>query len=138
MICGFTVLLDSGEGLVSKPHMLLGHFSSIVTTLTALEAKPWLVSTDREGKVRVSKLLKDPKQVCPPHPVYAQGSSGPLSHCLTGAYKRAKCAGRSIGTVLLHGSHGICDKPCSTRFPRRSFDSLRLWRRDHKVTFQVL
>ena len=50
-------------GLVSKPHMLLGHFSSIITTLHALPSKPWLVSTDREGKIRVSKLPKDPMQV---------------------------------------------------------------------------
>ena len=43
--------------------MLLGHFSSIITTLNALSDKPWLVSTDREGKIRVSKLPKDPTQV---------------------------------------------------------------------------
>lgn len=54
----------AGEGLVSKPYMLLGHFSSIVTTLTArmMGTKSLLVSTDREGKVRVSKLPKDMRQ----------------------------------------------------------------------------
>lgn len=56
-------MAGAGEGLVSKPQVLLGHFSSIVTTLTALPNKPWLVSTDREGKVRVSKLPKDVMQV---------------------------------------------------------------------------
>lgn len=56
-------MAGAGEGLVSKPQVLLGHFSSIVTTLTALPNKPWLVSSDREGKVRVSKLPKDVMQV---------------------------------------------------------------------------
>ena len=43
--------------------MLLGHFSSIITTLNALPNKPWLVSTDREGKIRVSNLPTDPMKV---------------------------------------------------------------------------
>ena len=42
---------------MSKPKMILGHFSSIVTTLTAVPGKPWLVSTDREGKIRINKIL---------------------------------------------------------------------------------
>ena len=48
---------------MSKPLVLMGHFSSIVTTLTAIPGKPWLVSTDREGKIRVNKLPKSIQKV---------------------------------------------------------------------------
>jgi len=54
---------NAGIAEPSKPHDLLGHFSTIVTTLTAVPGKPWLVTTDREGKVRVNRLAKDPLQV---------------------------------------------------------------------------
>ena len=53
----------AGDGAVDEPHLLLGHFSSIVTSLTMSPDNRWLVSTDRERKVRVSIFPQQPLHV---------------------------------------------------------------------------
>ena len=50
----------AGDEAVDEPHLLLGHFSSIVTSLTMSPDNRWLVSTDRERKVRVSVFPQQP------------------------------------------------------------------------------
>lgn len=67
--------------------LLLGHFCSIVTSLCLSADGKLIVSTDRDGKVRVSNLPADPLQVHPscadrPIPVLAMSTSA-LQICNT-------------------------------------------------------
>ncbi len=53
----------TAESATSGPRPLLGHFCSIITDLAASPDGKYLVSTDRDSKVRVSMLPKEPLQV---------------------------------------------------------------------------
>ncbi len=49
---------------VQAPQLLLGHFCSIITSLLVSPDGHYIVSTDRDHKIRVSHMPADPMQVC--------------------------------------------------------------------------
>lgn len=53
------------ESATGPARPLLGHFCSIITGLAASPDGRFLVSCDRDHKIRVSLLPKDPLQVMP-------------------------------------------------------------------------
>ena len=53
----------TGESATGGPRLLLGHFCSIITDLAASPDGKHIASTDRDSKVRVSLLPKEPLQV---------------------------------------------------------------------------
>ena len=46
------------------PQLLLGHFCSIITSLLVSPDGQYIVSTDRDHKIRVTHMPADPMQVC--------------------------------------------------------------------------
>ena len=48
---------------VQAPQLFLGHFCSIITSLTVSPDRQYIVSTDRDHKVRVSNMPAQPMQV---------------------------------------------------------------------------
>ena len=49
---------------VQAPQLFLGHFCSIITSLTVSPDSRYIVSTDRDHKIRVSNMPAKPMQVC--------------------------------------------------------------------------
>lgn len=56
----------TAEKATGGPRLLLGHFCSIITDLAASPDGKYIASTDRDSKVRVSMLPKEPLQVDKP------------------------------------------------------------------------
>lgn len=54
---------SGAQQVMQKPSLLLGHLCSIITSLTATPDGHFLVSTDKESKVRVSIMPPQPLQV---------------------------------------------------------------------------
>ena len=61
----------------SKPALLLGHYNATITSLTVTADGSSLVSTDRDGKARVSVLPSHPLQVRTPARVTAASPECP-------------------------------------------------------------
>ena len=49
---------------VQAPQLFLGHFCSIITSLTVSPDSQYIVSTDRDHKIRISNMPAQPMQVC--------------------------------------------------------------------------
>ena len=49
---------------VQAAQLFIGHFCSIITSLTVSPDSQYIVSTDRDHKIRVSNMPSQPMQVC--------------------------------------------------------------------------
>lgn len=62
VLCGTTSATGASSAVVPG-NLLLGHFCAVVTSLQSTPDSKFLISTDRESKVRVSVLPENPLQV---------------------------------------------------------------------------
>lgn len=56
---------ESAPCTAGQPALLLGHFCSIITSLNVSKDGKYVVTTDRDNKVRVSSIPDNPLQACP-------------------------------------------------------------------------
>ncbi|BDA46966.1 probable tRNA (guanine-N(7)-)-methyltransferase non-catalytic subunit at N-terminal half [Coccomyxa sp. Obi] len=71
----------TAESAIGGPRPLLGHFCSIITDLAASPDGKYLVSTDRDSKVRVSMLPKEPLQGAHEIQSYCLGHTSFVTAC---------------------------------------------------------
>eukprot|EP00884_Botryococcus_braunii_P023030 jgi/Botrbrau1/9410/Bobra.0252s0035.1 len=92
-----------GKGQREEAVLLLGHFCSIVTSLGVSGDGRYIVSTDRDNKVRVSILPMDPMQGCAEIEDFCLGHTAFVTCCafLGPPQRRLLVTGGGDGTLRL-------------------------------------